>query len=259
MAGFAGLRRLNARMVAAGGVCAVAGMLTLVAAHGQGAPGAKAAVGTGVGAGVGAAKTEAIAVRDEFVSAVAAAGVQCTVAPPAIRVEHVPSYGSYDEATNTLTTSAWELLTDDERARFTRLAGPAATPEMARKEFESGVHHWVLVREMVGWWQVCQRLPAESPYVFEFETNRVAAAYWREHDKSVIENQRRVFGYVLSHVPSPLTGGQQIKAYYDAHYPDKFGGAMDYLWFQAHMCLDAFDEKPAPTFAQALRERTKAG
>jgi len=240
-------------MFAAITVCTAAALLSLVSLNGQVAPGTKENIDTGILS----AKTQAIAQRDSFVSAVAAAGGKCAIPPPAIRVEHVLSFGSYDEDTNTLTTSAWELLTDDERARFTRLAGPSATPEMARSEFETGVHRWVFVREMVGWWQVCQHLQSEKPYLFELGTNRLVAAYWRERDNSVIQRERGVFEYVLSHVPSPLTKGQYIMAYYDAHYPNKFVGPMDYLWFQAHMCLDAFDEKPAPTFAEALNETTK--
>jgi hypothetical protein len=247
---FPATQRLTTKIFA---VCATAALLSLASANGQVAPGAKANA-----AGILSAKTQAIALRDAFVSAVAAAGGTCTIPPPAIRVEHVSSYGSYDEGTNTLTTSAWELLTDDERSRFTRLAGSSATPEMARGEFEIGVHRWVFVREMVGWWQTCHPRRNEQPYSFEFGTNRLAAAYWREHDSSVIQHERGVFESILTHVPSPLTDGQDMKAYYDAHYPDKFAGAMDYLWFQAHMCLDAFDEKPAPTFAQLLKDAGSA-
>ena len=84
--------------------------------------------------------------------------------------------------------------------------------------------------------------------------NRIVAAYWREHDPSIIAHHGAVFASLLSHVPSPVPTGQSVEAYYDAHYPDKFRTVPEYLWFQARMCLAVFDEKPSPTFAQALKD-----
>ncbi len=45
-----------------------------------------------------------------------------------------------------------------------------------------------------------------------------------------------------------------MESYFDAHYPDKFKSVLEYIWFQARMCLTSFDEKPSPTLAQALKE-----
>ena len=45
-----------------------------------------------------------------------------------------------------------------------------------------------------------------------------------------------------------------MEAYFNAHYPDRFGSVVEYIWFQARMCLAVFAEKPSSTFAQALKE-----
>jgi hypothetical protein len=205
-------------------------------------------------AGIAAAQAQVTALRDSFVKATVAAGFTCTLAPPKIVMEDVPSYGNYDEDTNTLKSSAWELLTEREKGSFFRLTGPNATEESARKEFETGAHHWVFVHELGHWWQACGHVQPANPYLFESGANRVAAAYWREHTPAVVAHQRGVFEYVLNKVPAPELQGQEIEAYFNAHYPDKYVSVQEYIWFQSKMCLKAFDEKPAPSFAEALKE-----
>jgi len=205
--------------------------------------------------GIADVRVQATTLRDAFVKATVAAGVSCPIAPPKIAVADVPSYGNYDPATNTLTTSAWELLSDEEKSGFFQMLGPGATEEAARAEFEIGAHHWVFVHELGHWWQACRGVSEKiGSYAFESGANRVAAAYWREHDASIIAHQKAVFELIQAHFPNPVPAGQSAETYFDAHYPDKFPSVIEYIWFQARMCLAAFDEKPAPSFAQALKE-----
>ena len=171
----------------------------------------------------------------------------------------VPSYGSYDAETNSLRTSAWEQLTDEEKSGFFRMLGPGTTAEMARAEFEIGAHSWVFVHELGHWWQACRKVPETgSGYAIESGADRIAAAYWREHDASIIAHQRRVFEFIQSHVPSPVPAGQSTEGYFDTHYPDKFGSVLEYIWFHTRMCLLLFEEEPNPTFAQALKETSSS-
>ena len=200
-------------------------------------------------------RAQATALRDSFVKATVAAGMGCPGAPPKIVVEDVPGYASYDAAANTLKTGTWEQLNAEEKSRFFGMLGPGTTEGAARAEFEIGANHWVFVRELESWWLACRKVPEKaSAYASESGVNRVEAAYWRQTDPSVIEHMRGVFQSMQSRVPSPVPVGQDVQAYYDAHYPDKFKGPPEYLWFQARMCLAVFDEKPSPTFAQALQE-----
>jgi hypothetical protein len=188
------------------------------------------------------------------VKATVKAGFTCPIAPPRIVMDDVPSYGSYDEDTNTLSSSAWELLTENEKGPFYRLTGPNATENSARKEFETGAHHWVLVHELGHWWQACRHVEASNPYLFESGANRLAAAYWRRHNPAIIAHQRGVFEHVLAKLPAPELQGEEPEAYFNSHYPDKYASVQEYIWFQSKMCLKAFDEKPAPSFAAALRQ-----
>lgn len=195
------------------------------------------------------------ALRDAFVQSVHAAGFTCPIAVPPILVEDVPSFGSYDPDTNTLRTSAWSLLKPEESQMFFHFMGPNATEAIARKEFEDGVHHWVIVHELGHWFQACRGVTEKTakPYAIEFGADRIAAAYWNEHDRGVIAHQRPVFEAILHNFPNPVPDGTGVETYFNDHYQE-LGPTPGYLWFQARMCLTAFDETPVPSFQRALAE-----
>lgn len=203
---------------------------------------------------IAAMKERVTLLRDTFVAATVAAGYKCSIAPPSIVMEDVFSYGNYDEATNTLKTTAWELMTEEEKARFYRMAGMNATEETARKEFETSVHHWVFVHELGHWWQACRHVENADRYVYESGANRIATAYWREHDRDILVAQRTTFNYVLTHVPDPVPEGESVEDYFNAHSAAKFKPGAEYDWVQARMGLRVFDEHPAPSFADVLRQ-----
>jgi hypothetical protein len=197
------------------------------------------------------------ALRDAFVKATVDAGYTCKIAPPTVVVMDVPSYGNYDVSTNTVQTPAWELMTEREKALMYQLAGPGATEEAARAEFEMDSHHWVFVHEMGHWFQACRGVPHDGRhYAKESGANRIAAAYWRERDASVVPHMRAAFEMVLSHAPNPVPEGQDVETYFNANY-EKLGPTPAYIWFASKMCITVIDERPEPTWAQALRE-TKA-
>jgi hypothetical protein len=226
----------------------VSGLLAVVCAPGW-AQGPKAA------ADVEGTRVAMTALRDSFVQSVKDAGFTCPIAVPPIVVEDVPSFGSYDPDTNTLRTSAWSLLKPEESQMFFHFMGPNATEAVAKKEFEDGVHHWVIVHELGHWFQACRGVTEKNakPYAIEFGADRIAAAYWNEHDPSVIAHQRPVFTAILKNFPNPTPEGADVETFFNDHYQE-LGPTPGYLWFQSRMCLRAFDEKPVPTFKQALSE-----
>ena len=195
------------------------------------------------------------ALRDSFVQSVKDAGFFCPIAVPPVLVEDVPSFGSYDDETNTLRTSAWSLLKPEESQMFYHFMGPDATEAVAKKEFEDGVHHWVIVHELGHWFQACRGITEKTakPYAIEFGADRIAAAYWKEHDPRVIAHQRPVFTAILHDFPNPVPRGASVEPYFNQHYQE-LGPTPSYLWFQSQMCLTAFDEKPAPSLKQVLAE-----
>jgi hypothetical protein len=233
------------------GLVAMAGLMVR-----SGAGQAASAEGAGTAAAVEATRVKMTSLRDAFVKATVDAGFTCPIAPPKIVVEDVPSYGNYDPKTNVLKTSAWEQLSEEEKAGFFQLTAASGGGEAAaRAEFEMGAHHWVFVHELGHWWETCRGVPDTSEaYGYEAGADRIATAYWQEHDPLVIAHQKAVFELVQAHFPSPVPAGQSVESYFDAHYPDKFASVVEYIWFQARMCLAAFAETPMPSFARALKE-----
>jgi hypothetical protein len=197
-------------------------------------------------------RSQLTALRDAFVKQAAKSGVSCAIRPPAIVVQDVPSFGSYDPDTNTLTSPAWEQMSTEERSIFYKGLPPGANEEEARADFEIGVHHWVIVHELGHWWEACRGLVDHGDhYAFELEADRIAAAYWTEHDPSVIAHQTAIFGAILRKWPNPVPPGQDAKSFLNANI-DALVPTRDYIWFQAQMCLIAFSQKPIPSFKKAL-------
>jgi len=201
---------------------------------------------------VEATRVQMTAMRDAFVTAVKDAGFSCPIKVPTIVVVDVPSFGSYNPETNTLRTSSWTQMTDRERGMFFQFMGPNSTEAMARGEFEDGAHHWVFIHEMGHWFQHCVGAKLDH-YATEYGADRIATAYWNEHDPSVVAHQRPVFEAIVAKWPNPVPEGQSVETFFNTNY-EKLGPTPAYIWFQARMCLKSYDEKPAPSFAQALRE-----
>lgn len=203
-------------------------------------------------AAVAAARDELTALLTSFVKEAAESGLSCAIQPPKLAVEDVPSFGRYDPETNTLTSPAWEQMAAEEQAMFYRVAGPNAKELDARAEFELGVHHWVIVHELGHWWEACRgAVDHGDHYTSELEANRIAAAYWNEHDPAVNEHQQKVFSMIVERRPNPVPSGQTESAYFNQNY-EELGPTPAYTWFQARMCLKAFSETPLPQFPTAL-------
>ena len=195
---------------------------------------------------------KATVVRDAFVERIHANGFSCPIPVPAILVEDVPSFGQYDEKTNVIRISDWTLLNARERAFFFQLAGPEATEADVRTTFDKAAHRWIFVHELGHWWQACRNVTSNNgPYQVELGADRISLAYWREVDPSVVDTMMPIFRGVLDHTPSPVPAGQDVEAYFDKHY-EELGPSPAYPWFQSRMNVAAYDEKPSPTFIQAL-------
>lgn len=194
------------------------------------------------------------ALLNAFVDETSASGIACAIKPPKILVQDVPSFGTYDPDKNTLTSPAWEQLTPEEKSIFYHGVGPNATEADARAEFEMGAHHWVFIHELGHWWETCRGMADRGDhYAFESEANRIAAAYWNEHDPAVITHQQHVFRTILQKWPNPVPNGQAVAAYFNENY-EKLGPTPAYIWFQARMCVDTFAKSPLPRFSAALAQ-----
>ena len=205
-----------------------------------------------------ATRSQLTALRYSFVKETSKSGISCAIRSPRIVVQDVPSYGSYDPDTNTLTSPAWEQMSTEEQSLFYRALGPNAKEADARAEFELGVHHWVIVHELGHWWEACRGwVDHGDHYKFELEADKIAAAYWNEYDPSVIAHQQGIFEAILDKWPNPVPPGQTAEDYLNKNL-DALGPTPAYIWFQARMCLAAFRQKPLPRFFEALAQTPRS-
>jgi hypothetical protein len=199
------------------------------------------------------------ALRDSFIARLKADGFSCPIAAPAVVIDHVISFGNYDDTANVLHIRDWGELSVEERGLFFRIAGPAAGESAAHAAFEDGVDHWVLVHELGHWWQACRHAhSAQGHYQMEYGANRIAFAYWREADPGLTNRMLSVFRGMVDHVPNPVPQGHATEAYFNSHY-EQIAPTADYAWYQSYMSLTASEEKPAPSFATALAETGRDG
>jgi hypothetical protein len=212
---------------------------------------------SGLESSIASTRSQLTALLGDFVKETSASGLSCAIEPPKLIVQDVPSFGSYDSDTNTFTSPAWQQLGSEEQSLFYRAVGPDAREADARAEFELGVHHWVVVHELGHWWEACRGMIDHGDhYGFELEADKIAAAYWNEHDPSVISHQQAVFQAIVQNWPSPLPVGQAQDAFFNKNY-ETLGPTPAYFWFQAQMCLTAFAQKPLPRFSTALAQVTR--
>ena len=204
------------------------------------------------GAERAATLAHATVLRNGFMQRIHSAGLTCPIEAPTILVEDVPSFGQYDDATNTLRTSDWTVLRPEEKAFFLQLAGPGSDESAAQRVFEKAAHGWIFVHELGHWWQACNDFTAHhSHYQVEYGANRIALAYWREVDPRIVTLMMSLFHGVLDHTPSPVPSGESVEAYFNKNY-ETLGPSPAYPWFQSRMAVTLEEEKPAPSFSMAL-------
>ena len=190
--------------------------------------------------------------RDAFVQQAKSLGPACSLDAPKIEITDVPSFGKYEPASNTLQMSAWRLLDADRKRLFFHLAGPDADDEAAHRVFERGTYGWVFVHELGHWWQACiGSAQSMTHYQREYDANRIAAAYWRDHDPGLLQGLIAGFARILAGASNPVPAGQKPEDFFNANYA-KLAHSSDYTWFQARMVTDVSAEAPPPTFADAL-------
>lgn len=179
--------------------------------------------------------------RDSFVKATVAAGMSCSIAPPQIVLEAVSGYASYDPATNTIKTAAWEQLTETEKNRVVAMLGPGLR-RLRRELLCFGANHLVFVRELESWWLACRRVSQkDSASAFESGVDRVETPIGGNRT-------RRLLSICVGFsVPAELclksvAGGTEGGGVLRNELNRQSQGTNGTLLVQARMCLAAFDE-----------------
>jgi hypothetical protein len=194
-----------------------------------------------------AVKNKLIALRNDFVNRIEAMGYHPSLKPPEIKMDNPPSFGNYNDSTNTLHTSNWGTLSDQDRELFIRAGKKYGYS--GEDYFESSAHRWIFIHELGHWWRACQHQVADS-YSSEMAADRIDIAYWRETDTAYSNFSRLRFENYLKAIPDPVPDGQNKQAYLNENY-----GKLPipvYIWYQATMIVDGYNEKPIASFRESI-------
>jgi hypothetical protein len=71
------------------------------------------------------------------------------------------------------------------------------------------------------WWQACRKVNFDqNHYGIEYGANRIALAYWRTVDPTLMDTMMPAFESVLAHAPNPVPAGQNLEVYFNANYQE---------------------------------------
>jgi hypothetical protein len=166
--------------------------------------------------------------RDAFISQIKAEGFRPRLPPPAIVLDNPPSYGRYENDENVVHIAVWSALTEEQQARFARIAKLLNNGRSPEQAFEDSVHHWVFVHELGHWWQACQKKTGASHYSVEYGANRIAAAFWRQRDPEFMRATENRMSTTFRTLPVPLPEGRSKEAYFNKNY-EKIGPTPAYI------------------------------
>ena len=130
--------------------------------------------------------------------------------------------------------------------------------------FDDMFHRFFFVHELGHWMasQVIAGLPkgeisviakndAGHKWEGEIAANRIAVAWYREHDPQYLAKLVKDFRNIEAHLPNPVPAGVDKKTYFTDNYQKLGADPLAYGWYQLQMVLIAYDE-PARSFQQVL-------
>jgi hypothetical protein len=190
--------------------------------------------------------------RDAFIRRIGEEGYSPCPAPR-VELADPPSFAHYLPERNTVSVAAWSQLTGAEKQGFEEMARNMGGEASARTLFENGTNRWLFVHELGHWWQNCRHASRAQAYAAENGANRIALAFWREHDPRYAIGVVHGYRALLTAMPSPLPAGQAAPGYFDAHFATMTPGDT-YTWFEAKMIAELAEENPLPSFHKSLSQ-----
>ncbi len=179
---------------------------------------------------------------------------------PTIRIYTTPPFSFYEKRTVTegrfrelpppvqQSIERWAKLTSDQPS------GEALFRDMFyRFFFAHELGHWVQNRMLV----THENFKGESFkadedfYQEEIQSNRIAVAWWREHDPAYLDHLIAEFRQIESHLPNPVPVGQEKIQYFNEQYAKLGNDPNAYGWYQLDLVLTAYGQ-PKESFQQVL-------
>jgi hypothetical protein len=187
---------------------------------------------------------------------------------PKVRIDAGPGLSFYDMGTgNVVHEERWEKVPAPIQATFNRWAEYAGDQRNGQELFRELFHRFFLVHELGHWMQdqildqrrdtmaaTARRSASTARWEYETIANRISVAWWREHDPDYLAKLIHDLRTIRAKLPNPVPAGEEARHYFARQYSKLAEDPNAYGWFQLHMIILAYDERPRSTFQQVIDE-----
>ena len=174
---------------------------------------------------------------------------------PKIKIETLPTISSFDG--RTIREARFEELPTPAQTLFNQWAAYTSDQPSGEKLFKDMFYRFFFVHEL-GHWVTGQVITnrkdggkstaaanmTKNHWQEELECNRIAVAWWREHDPAYLAKLMADFSAIEKKLPNPVPSGEQKQAYFAANYERLGNDPQVYGWFLLQSALDAYNELP---------------
>jgi hypothetical protein len=208
------------------------------------------------------------AIAADFQSRVKVHGIPDTAfLPPAkIRIYTTPPFSFYEK--RTVTEARYSELPPPVQNNFNQWAAFTSDEPSGEALFRDTFYRFFFVHEL-GHWLQARVFEAKQPsgetgpeadehyfqdddyYQREVQSNRIAVAWWREHDPKYLSRLVADFRKIESHLPNPVPAGRDKVQYFIENYAKLGSDPALYGWYQLDMVIGAYDQ-PSESFQQVL-------
>jgi hypothetical protein len=185
-------------------------------------------------------------------------------APPKVMLDAGVSVSYFSYGDQTVHEAQFADLPAPMQGIWNQWAAYTTDQPTGKALFDDMFHRFFFVHELGHWMasQVIAGLPNsemsvvaknEAGHMWEREVaaNRIAVAWYREHDPQYLAKLVRDFRSIQAHLPNPVPAGIDKKTYFTDNYQKLGADPMAYGWYQLQMVLVVYDE-PVRSFQQVL-------
>ena len=201
------------------------------------------------------------AIRDRFVAAVQACGVEPAFVP-AVAVRTAPSLATYVSADRTLYLSRYDELAEPIKATMRAWAADGTLGLDAERQFAELFNVMVVPHELGHALQAMWgRQATLDRWESETEANRIAFAFWALDPENAerlplrVENATRFLG----RLPSPVPEGRSAREHVNTDYRALLADPQAYGWYQGAVMRAAWEDRHQADFCDLVRLNASAG
>jgi hypothetical protein len=180
--------------------------------------------------------------------------------PPAVRLYTTPPFSFYEK--RTVTEGRFSELPPPVQENIKQWASFTSNQSSGESLFRDMFYRFFFVHELGHWVQA--RVVAvrgrtegkisdadEDTYQNEIQSNRIAVAWWREHDPTYLARLVADFRQIESHMPNPVPQGKDKVQYFVENYDKLTNDPNAYGWYQLDLVITAYDQ-PQESFQRVL-------